>query len=98
MGQRVALCRELVHDPPLLLMDEPFGALDALTRDQMVLDLQRLWLEARKTVLFITHSIWEAIFLADRGVGMSPRPGRIASGLEIDLPPPRRLGVPGLPA
>jgi NitT/TauT family transport system ATP-binding protein len=98
MRQRVALCRALVHDPPLLLMDEPFGALDALTRDQMVLDLQRLWLEARKTVLFITHSIWEAIFLADRVVVMSPRPGRIASVLEIELPRPRRLGMRESPA
>jgi NitT/TauT family transport system ATP-binding protein len=93
MRQRVALCRALVHDPPLLLMDEPFGALDALTRDQMVLDLQRLWLEARKTVLFITHSIWEAIFLADRVLVMSPRPGRIASILRIELPRPRRLAM-----
>jgi NitT/TauT family transport system ATP-binding protein len=98
MRQRVALCRALVHDPPLLLMDEPFGALDALTRDQMVLDLQRLWLEARKTVLFITHSIWEAIFLADRVLVMSPRPGRIASVLDIDLPRPRRLAMRESPA
>jgi NitT/TauT family transport system ATP-binding protein len=82
-----------VHDPPLLLMDEPFGALDALTREQMVVDLQRLWLETRKTVLFITHSIWEAIFLADRVLVMSPRPARIAAALSIDLPRPRRLAL-----
>jgi NitT/TauT family transport system ATP-binding protein len=93
MRQRVALCRALVHDPPLLLMDEPFGALDALTREQMVVDLQRLWLETRKTVLFITHSIWEAIFLADRVLVMSPRPARIAAVLSIDLPRPRRLAL-----
>src|SRR6202165_6174495 len=66
MRQRVSLCRALVHDPPLLLMDEPFGALDALTRDPMVLDLQRLWAKGGKTVLFITHSITEAVFLSDR--------------------------------
>jgi NitT/TauT family transport system ATP-binding protein len=98
MRQRVALCRALVHDPPLLLMDEPFGALDALTREQMVLDLQRLWLENRKTVLFITHSIWEAVFLADRVVVMTPRPGRIDTTLAIDLPRPRRLDLRESPA
>ena len=98
MRQRVALCRALIHDPPLLLMDEPFGALDALTREQMVLDLQRLWLEDRKTVLFITHSIWEAIFLADRVVVMTPRPGRISTVVEVDLPRPRRLAVRESPA
>jgi NitT/TauT family transport system ATP-binding protein len=98
MRQRVALCRALVHSPPLLLMDEPFGALDALTREQMVLDLQRLWLEDRQTVLFITHSIWEAVFLADRVVVMSPRPGRVAATLAIDLPRPRRLAVRESPA
>jgi NitT/TauT family transport system ATP-binding protein len=98
MRQRVALCRALVHDPPLILMDEPFGALDALTREQMVLDLQQLWLEERKTVLFITHSIWEAIFLADRVLVMSPRPGRIAAVLDIDLPRPRRLAMRESPA
>jgi NitT/TauT family transport system ATP-binding protein len=98
MRQRVSLCRALVHDPALLLMDEPFGALDALTREQMNLDLQRLWLENRKTMLFITHSISEAIFLADRVIVMTPRPGRIAAELHIDLPRPRRLSVRETPA
>jgi len=93
MRQRVSLCRALIHDPALLLMDEPFGALDALTREQMNLDLQRIWLENRKTMLFITHSIWEAAFLADRVVVMSPRPGRIATTISIDLPRPRRLSI-----
>jgi len=93
MRQRVALCRGLIHDPSLLLLDEPFGALDALTREQMNLDLQQIWLENRKTMLFITHSIWEAIFLADRVVVMTPRPGRIAAIVDITLPRPRRLAV-----
>ena len=75
MRQRVAIARALIHDAPLLLMDEPFGALDALTREQMRLDLEALWLATRKTVLFITHSIDEAVLLADRVVVMSPRPG-----------------------
>src|SRR5204863_2565286 len=77
MRQRVSICRALIHDPPLLLMDEPFGALDALTRDQITLDIQRVWMERRKTALHITHSIPEAVLLADRVVVMSPRPGRI---------------------
>jgi NitT/TauT family transport system ATP-binding protein len=93
MRQRVALCRALIHDPSLLLMDEPFGALDALTRDQMILDLERIWLENRKTVLFITHSISEAVFLSDRIIVMSPRPGRIATEIRVELPRPRRLSV-----
>jgi NitT/TauT family transport system ATP-binding protein len=98
MRQRVALCRALVHDPPLLLMDEPFGALDALTRDQLQLDLQRVWQESRKTVLFVTHSIPEAVFLSDRVVVMTPRPGRIREVLTIDLPRPRDFDIRESPA
>lgn len=93
MRQRVSICRALIHDPPLLLMDEPFGALDALTRDQMALDIQRIWAKGQKTVLFITHSITEAVFLSDRIIVMTPRPGRIDSILDVDLPRPRRLAV-----
>jgi NitT/TauT family transport system ATP-binding protein len=89
MRQRVALCRALIHDAPILLMDEPFGALDALTRDQMGLDLLRIWERDRKTVMFVTHSIPEAVFLSDRVIVMSPRPGRIEAELTIDLPRPR---------
>jgi len=91
MRQRVAIARALIHDAPLLLMDEPFGALDALTREQIRLDLEALWLATRKTVLFITHSIDEAVLLADRVVVMSPRPGRIERILDIHLPRPRGL-------
>ncbi|MBM3130935.1 MAG: ABC transporter ATP-binding protein [Chloroflexi bacterium] len=91
MKQRVSICRALVHDPPLLLMDEPFGALDALTREQISMDIQHLWMEKRKTALHITHSIPEAVLLADRVIVMSPRPGRIVEIMEIDLPRPRRL-------
>ena len=98
MRQRVALCRALVHDPPLLLMDEPFGALDALTRDQLQVDLQRIWQESRKTVLFVTHSIPEAVFLSDRVVVMTPRPGRTRDVLTIDLPRPRDLDIRESPA
>jgi len=89
MQQRVSISRALVHDPPLLLMDEPFGALDAITRDEMNLELQRIWGEAKKTVVFITHSIPEAVFLGDRVIVMTPRPGKIAEIVKIDLPRPR---------
>jgi NitT/TauT family transport system ATP-binding protein len=91
MQQRAAIVRALIHDPPLLLMDEPFGALDALTREQMRIDLEELWLSTQKTVVFITHSIDEAVLLADRVMVMSPRPGRIERIIEVDLPRPRGL-------
>jgi NitT/TauT family transport system ATP-binding protein len=97
MKQRVALCRALVHDPEILLMDEPFGALDALTRDQMNLDLQRIWLERRKTAVLVTHSIDEAVFLSDRIIVMTPRPGTIAEIISIDLPRPRTLDIKDRP-
>jgi len=97
MQQRVSITRALVHDPAVLLMDVPFGALDALTREQMNLDLQRIWAAAKKTVFLITHSISEAVFLADRVIVMSPRPGRIISELDVTFPRPRSLDVMGTP-
>ena len=93
MRQRVSICRALIHDPPLLVMDEPFGALDALTRDQAMVDLQQIWSADRKTVLFVTHHIPEAVFLSDQVVVMTPRPGRVERIIRIELPRPRRLGM-----
>ncbi len=93
MQQRVGIGRALVHDPALLLMDEPFGALDAMTRDTMNMELLRVWDASRKTVMLITHSIAEAVLLADRVIVMSPRPGRIAEIIDIDLPRPRDLDM-----
>jgi len=91
MRQRVALCRALLSDPPLLLMDEPFSALDAITREAMTIELQRIWMEHRKTVVFVTHVITEAIFLADRIVALSPRPGKVTAILDNEIPRPRTV-------
>jgi NitT/TauT family transport system ATP-binding protein len=93
MRQRVSICRALIHEPDYLLMDEPFGALDQLTRDQLVLDLQAWWNARRMSVLFITHSIAEAVFLSDRVIVMTPRPGRIDRIIDIELPRPRTLAM-----
>ncbi|HYG91411.1 MAG TPA: ABC transporter ATP-binding protein [Azospirillum sp.] len=97
MQQRASLCRALVHDPKILLMDEPFGALDAMTRERMNIELQRIQHETGKTVLLITHSIPEAVFLADRVMVMTERPGAIAATYDVPLQRPRTLDVMGDP-
>ena len=95
MQQRAALCRALISRPRVLLMDEPFAALDALTREELSLELQRLWQERRKTIVFVTHSIDEAVVLSDRIVVMTPRPGRIARVVPVALERPRSVGMDG---
>jgi NitT/TauT family transport system ATP-binding protein len=97
MRQRAAIARALSYEPGILLMDEPFGALDALTRDTMNLELQRIWMETRKTVALVTHSIGEAVFLADRVVLLSPRPGKIDTTIEVPFERPRSLDIQAAP-
>ncbi len=97
MQQRVAICRALIHEPDLLLMDEPFGALDALTREVMQAEIMRIWIETGKTVVFVTHSIDEAVLLSDRVLVMSARPGRIIEKVEIEIPHPRDADIRSSP-
>jgi NitT/TauT family transport system ATP-binding protein len=97
MQQRAAICRALIHDPGVLVMDEPFGALDAMTREEMGAELLRIWQQRRKTVVFVTHSIREAVWLADRVVVMTARPARIAAIIGIELPRPRTAKMQFLP-
>jgi NitT/TauT family transport system ATP-binding protein len=93
MQQRAAIARALIHDPKLILMDEPFGALDALTREKMNLELLRIWREAQKTILFVTHGISEAVFLGTRVVVLTAGPARMADNFRVDLPHPRTLDI-----
>jgi NitT/TauT family transport system ATP-binding protein len=98
MAQRVAIARALIHEPDLLLLDEPFGSLDALTRERMGTELIRIWHARRKTVIMVTHSITESLFLADRVLVLSPRPGKLCLDLTVDLPRPREDDIRYTPA
>jgi NitT/TauT family transport system ATP-binding protein len=93
MQQRASIARALLHDPKLILMDEPFGALDALTREHMNLELQRIWRESRKTIVFVTHGVPEAVFLGTRVVVLTAGPARMADNFEVALPSPRPLSI-----
>jgi len=93
MQQRAAIARALVHDPKLVLMDEPFGALDALTRERMNVELRRIWQQSGKTILFVTHSISEAVFLGTRVIVLTSRPARMAANIPVDLPAERDLAI-----
>ena len=98
MQQRVSLCRSLIQNPAVMLMDEPFSALDALTRTELSVELQRIWLEHARTIVFVTHSVEEAVVLADRVVVLTPRPGRLRKIVDVGIPRPRTIHAPEVAA